>query len=62
MGVQGQASIFISYSHTDSSWMEIFRKELKAALFNNATVWCDQDIGDGTQWQDRLALELVVPT
>jgi hypothetical protein len=29
--------------------MEIFRKELQVALFEKATVWCDQDIAEGTQ-------------
>jgi hypothetical protein len=54
----GQISIFISYSHVDRAWMERFRKELKAALFDKAEVWCDQDIGEGTEWEDRLALQL----
>jgi TIR domain-containing protein len=56
MGMRGQVSLFISYSHTDRPWIEIFRKELQAALFEKATVWCDQDIAEGTPWHDRLAL------
>ncbi len=58
MAAQEQPSLFISYSHTDAPWMEMFRKELKAALYEQAVVWCDLDIADGAQWQDRLALEL----
>jgi serine/threonine protein kinase len=58
METQGYASIFISYSHQDRPWMEVFRKELKAALYGKATVWCDQDIDGGSDWQGRLALEL----
>lgn len=58
MEASGYASIFISYSHSDSSWMQIFRKELRAALYDKATVWCDEDIGGGTDWKDRLAVEL----
>lgn len=38
--------------------MERFRRELNAALFNKATVWCDQDIGGGTNWENRLQTEL----
>src|SRR5262245_12675239 len=58
METQGYASIFISYSHQDRPWMEVFRKELKAALYGKAAVWCDQDIDSGTDWQGRLVLEL----
>jgi hypothetical protein len=54
----GHARIFISYSHEDTSWMERFRRELNAALFKKATVWCDKDIGRGTDWENRLAAEL----
>src|SRR5262249_9575335 len=58
MEIHNQVSLFISYSHTDSSWMEIFRKELQAALFGRAKVWCDQGIGEGAQWQSQLTQEL----
>jgi hypothetical protein len=58
MELTGYASIFISYFHTNSSWMERFRKELRAALYRKATVWCDKDISGGTDWKDRLAVEL----
>jgi len=54
----GYARVFISYSHSDTSWMERFRRELNGALFKKATVWCDQDIGRGTDWENRLGLEL----
>lgn len=54
----GYARVFISYCHSDSVWMERFRRELNAALFNKATVWCDQDIGGGTNWENRLQTEL----
>jgi len=54
----GYARVFISYSHSDTAWMERFRRELNAALFNKATVWCDQDIGAGTNWENRLQTEL----
>ena len=54
----GYASIFISYSHANSPWMQRFRKELSAALYRKAAIWCDTDITGGTDWQDRLAVEL----
>src|SRR6185295_3137379 len=54
----GYARIFISYSHTDISWMERFLRELNAALFKTATVWSDKDIDRGTDWEHRLAAEL----
>src|SRR5262249_50730979 len=37
---------------------ERFRKELLAALYGKARVWCDKDIDGGTDWKDRLAIEL----
>src|SRR5262245_50570638 len=58
MASRNQTSLFISYSHKDADWMELFRKELKAALFDCVVVWSDRDLGEGTQWQDRLALEI----
>ena len=54
----GYASIFISYSHKNNSWMERFQKELRAALFGKATVWCDKDISGGTDWKNALAVGL----
>jgi serine/threonine protein kinase len=54
----GYASIFISYSHGDAVWMERFRKELQAALFDRAKVWCDKDIERGARWEERLAQEI----
>ena len=38
--------------------MEVFRKELKAALYEKARVWCDEDIVGGTDWKGSLAKEL----
>jgi hypothetical protein len=58
MDNRGHASVFISYAHADRHWMERFRKELKAALFEKAEVWCDEDIGEGAPWLERLASEL----
>jgi len=58
MDNRGHVSVFISYAHADRSWMERFRKELKAALFETAEVWCDEDIGQGAPWFERLATEL----
>jgi serine/threonine protein kinase len=54
----GYASIFISYSHGDAAWMDRFRRELKAALYNRATIWCDKDIDKGSRWEERLAREI----
>jgi len=55
---KGFASIFLSYSHRDTEWMQLFRKELRGALFHQADVWSDADIGAGTNWGDRLNKEL----
>ena len=38
--------------------MERFRKELRAALFNRANIWCDKDIERGARWEERLAQEI----
>lgn len=54
----GFASIFMSYAHVDTQWMQLFRKELRGALFNQADVWSDADIGSGSDWSDRLNKEL----
>lgn len=54
----GFASIFMSYSHIDTQWTQLFRKELRGALFNRADVWTDADIGGGSDWSDRLNNEL----
>ena len=38
--------------------MDRFKRELIGALFKKATVWCDKDIGKGTNWEHRLDTEL----
>lgn len=53
-----QPSIFISYSRRDKEWREQFREQLRAALYEKARVWCDEDIDGGRNWQDVLPDEL----
>jgi TIR domain-containing protein len=54
----GEPSVFISYSRRDKRWREKFRGHLESTLKGRAHVWCDEDIGPGTKWQDVLSDEL----
>jgi len=58
MEPNGYPSIFISYSHKDLAWRDRFRKALRGALFEKATVWCDKDIDGGSDWEKRISAEL----
>src|SRR5262245_7664260 len=58
MGGYKQVHLFISYAHADSTWMESIRKELQAALFGKAIVWCDRDIEEGGRWEETLKQKL----
>lgn len=48
------ASLFISYSHLDRPWMQVFRRHLRGALMDRCEVWTDEDIPPGSTWEDRL--------
>lgn len=47
-------SLFISYSHLDQAWMQVFRKHLRGMLMDRCKVWTDEDIPPGTTWEDEL--------
>ncbi|MFO1271460.1 MAG: TIR domain-containing protein [Rubrivivax sp.] len=48
------ASLFISYSHLDRPWMQVFRRHLRGALMDRCEVWSDEDIPPGGTWEDRV--------
>lgn len=47
-------SLFISYSHADAQWMQVFKKHLNGILADRCRVWTDEDIPAGTTWEERL--------
>ena len=38
------SSLFISYSHLDRHWMQVFQKHLCGTLMDRCRVWTDEDI------------------
>ena len=62
--------VFISYSHKDTEWAQKFSTHLKVIPTGCLTLWSDQQIESGQNWQDkiekaieraRVALLLVTP-
>jgi hypothetical protein len=47
-------SLFISYSHLDTAWMQRVKKHLEGMLHGRCKVWTDEDIAAGSTWQDTL--------
>lgn len=52
------SSLFISYSHLDQPWMQVFQKHLRGALMDRCRVWTDEDITAGSTWEDVLLGQL----
>lgn len=46
--------IFISYSHEDEEWMELFEKKLKARFRDDFDIWHDREIKLGEEWFDKV--------
>ena len=55
-----KADLFLSYAHSDESFMQSFRRPLQGLLYNrvNVNVWCDRDISTGTAWEHELHANL----
>lgn len=51
-------SLFISYSHADTPWMQHVKRHLEGMLLGRCKVWTDEDIAAGTTWQDTLLGQL----
>jgi hypothetical protein len=47
-------SLFISYSHLDTPWMQLVKKHLEGMLLNRCVVWTDEAISPGTTWEEAL--------
>lgn len=54
MTIETLGRLFISYSHSDKSYMSIFKKHLQGMLLNRVQVWSDQDISQGVDWDTFL--------
>ena len=52
------SSLFISYSHLDQAWMQVFQKHLRGTLMDRCRVWTDEDIPAGSTWEDVLLGQL----
>jgi hemoglobin-like flavoprotein len=47
-------SLFISYSHVDTTWMLTFKRHLQGMLRDRCRVWTDEEIAPGTTWLQSL--------
>jgi len=47
-------SLFVSYSHLDHGWMQVFCKHLRGMLADRCRVWTDEDIPVGSTWEGML--------
>jgi hypothetical protein len=48
------SAIFISYSHRDKKWLEDLLRFLGGGLFQEHTVWSDEQIAVGDQWYREI--------
>lgn len=48
------SSLFISYSHTDTAWMKVFKRHLEGMLRGRCKVWTDEEIPPGVTWLQAL--------
>ncbi|MBL8329046.1 MAG: TIR domain-containing protein [Rubrivivax sp.] len=47
-------SLFISYSHADTAWMQLFKRHLQGMLRERCHIWTDEEIAPGTTWLQSL--------
>ncbi len=47
-------SLFISYSHADTAWMQTFKRHLQGMLRGRCQIWTDEEIAPGTTWLQSL--------
>ena len=53
--------VFISYSHKDTEWAQKFSTHLKVIPTGCLTLWSDQQIESGQNWQDKSKRPLKEP-
>jgi serine/threonine protein kinase len=47
--------VFVSYSHKDDVWYQMFRRSLGSGVYGLAfQIWSDKDIGVGTNWRAEI--------
>jgi hypothetical protein len=56
-----RTSVFISYSHADSSWLRLLNTHLKPLTRDQKVeIWSDQKIRKGERWRDRIHKQLAM--
>jgi hypothetical protein len=56
-----RTSVFISYSHADSSWLRLLNTHLKPLTRDQKVeIWSGQKIRKGERWRDRIHKQLAM--
>jgi hypothetical protein len=56
-----RTSVFISYSHADSQWLQLLNTHLKPLTRDQKVeIWSDQKIRKGERWRDRIHKQLAM--
>jgi len=56
-----RTSVFISYSHADSQWLQLLNIHLKPLTRDQKVeIWSDQKIRKGERWRDRIHKQLAM--
>jgi len=59
MPAAARTSVFISYSHADSQWLDLLDTHLKPLTRDhNVEVWSDQKIRKGERWRERIHTQM----
>ncbi|MGI4741858.1 MAG: toll/interleukin-1 receptor domain-containing protein [Janthinobacterium lividum] len=59
MPTPARTSVFISYSHADSQWLDLLNTHLKPLTRDHKVeVWSDQKIRKGEQWRERIHTQM----
>ena len=53
-----RSSVFFSYSHKDSKWLDKFQKILAPLIRGGLKVWSDEQIKPGALWRDEIKAAL----
>jgi hypothetical protein len=53
-----RSSVFFSYSHKDSKWLDKFQKMLAPMVHGGLKVWSDEQIRPGALWRDEIKAAL----
>jgi len=54
-----RTSVFISYSHADSVWLDLLNTHLKPLIRDHKVeIWSDQKLRKGEQWRERIHAQM----